>query len=303
MPKGAEKLDFRGVQGFDAKTAVVMSSGKGALSKIYKTTDGCQTWKLVFENPDATGFFDALKRVTGRQIYLLGDPVDGKFSMFFSDDRGDHWYIADDPGREAGKEAGAFAASNSSFASVAGTLMFGTGATATEGPKIYRTRAKCPAGAAAGQQVQCSIEWVATAVPMGLGSSTLGVFSLAGRTSTNQAGSVRVIAVAVGGDYGKPEDSAHSAAFTLDGGEHWQASVTMPGGYRSAVEYAKLAGKWIAVGPAGSDVSKDDGKNWTALKPGAGEAVDADKGWNAVSLPFVVGAKGKIGKLRDEVLK
>jgi len=303
MPKGAEKLDFRGVQGFDAKTAVVMSSGKGALSKIYKTTDGCQTWKLVFENPDETGFFDALKKVTGRQMYLLGDPVDGKFAMFFSDDMGDHWYIADDPGREAAKDAGAFAASNSSIASVGNLLMFGTGATPDGGPKVYRTRAKCPAGAAAGQPVQCAVEWVVAPVPMGSGASSVGVFSLAVRTSTNGAGVMKVIGVAVGGDYSKPQDAGQSAAFTLDGGEHWQAAVTMPGGYRSAVEYAKLAGRWIAVGPTGSDMSKDDGRNWTALRPGPGEAADADKGWNAVSLPFVVGAKGKIGKLRDGVLQ
>ena len=61
VPAGAEKLDFRGIQAFDANTAIVMSSGKGDLSRLYKTTDGCQTWKLVFTNPDAEGFWDAIK--------------------------------------------------------------------------------------------------------------------------------------------------------------------------------------------------------------------------------------------------
>jgi len=56
IPPGAEHLDFRGVQAFDANTAIVMSSGKGDLSRLYKTTDGCQTWKLVFTNPDKDGF-------------------------------------------------------------------------------------------------------------------------------------------------------------------------------------------------------------------------------------------------------
>ena len=46
-PPGAEKLDFRGIQAFDENTAIVMSSGKGDLSRLYKTTDGCRTWKLV----------------------------------------------------------------------------------------------------------------------------------------------------------------------------------------------------------------------------------------------------------------
>ena len=57
VPPGAEHLDFRGMQAFDANTAIVMSSGKGDLSRLYKTTDGCQTWKLVFTNPDTDGFW------------------------------------------------------------------------------------------------------------------------------------------------------------------------------------------------------------------------------------------------------
>jgi len=36
-------LDFRGVQAWDAKTAIVMASGPGEKSRLYKTTDGCQT--------------------------------------------------------------------------------------------------------------------------------------------------------------------------------------------------------------------------------------------------------------------
>jgi hypothetical protein len=51
-PPDAEALDFRGIQAFDANTAIVMSSGKGPLSRLYKTTDGCHSWKLVFTNPD-----------------------------------------------------------------------------------------------------------------------------------------------------------------------------------------------------------------------------------------------------------
>lgn len=57
VPKDAGKLDFSGIQGSDESTAIVMSTGKGELSRIYKTIDGCQTWKLVFTNPDAAGSF------------------------------------------------------------------------------------------------------------------------------------------------------------------------------------------------------------------------------------------------------
>ena len=74
IPSGAEKLDFRGIQAFDANTAIVMSSGKGDLSRLYKTTDGCQTWKLIFTNPDKDGFWDALVTSKGSGL-LIGDPV------------------------------------------------------------------------------------------------------------------------------------------------------------------------------------------------------------------------------------
>jgi hypothetical protein len=42
------------------------------------------------------------------------------------------------------------------------------------------------------------------------------------------------------------------------------------------------------VGTNGSDISRDDGKTWTALDDG---------NWNALSLPFVVGPKGRIARL------
>ncbi len=60
---------------------------------------------------------------------------------------------------------------------------------------------------------------------------------------------------------------------------------------------------WITVGPNGTDISTDDGRNWRALKPCPGEPAHADQHWNALSLPFVVGPKGRIGKREPEALK
>src|ERR1700732_782272 len=60
VPAGAEKLDFRGVWGWDANTAIVMSSGPGAESRLYKTTDGCSHWRLIITNSDEKGFWDAI---------------------------------------------------------------------------------------------------------------------------------------------------------------------------------------------------------------------------------------------------
>ena len=292
-PKGAEKLDFRGVQGFDANTAVVMASGKGALSRIYKTTDGCQTWKLVFENPDPDGFFDDLRKVTTKQMYLLGDPVKGKFAMFFSPNQGSTWYVSDDPGLDAVAGDGAFAASNSGLIALANTVYFGTGGAAAA--HVYGTYGKCPATAA--KDVQCPLAWKRTDVPLAASTAGAGVFSLAGRFTATQSGKLSALLVAVGGDYTKPDASTGTAATSRDGGATWTAAHAMPGGYRSAVVFDRETQAWLTVGPNGTNVSHDDGRTWKAL------AGDSAGGWNAVSLPFVVGAKGRIGKLKDGMLK
>jgi photosystem II stability/assembly factor-like uncharacterized protein len=278
-PAGAEKLDFRGVQGYDAMTAVIMASGKGPASAIYKTSDGCATWKLVFADPDADGFFDALFKLSVPPVlFLMGDPVHNDFRVFYSYDRGMTWHPDDAPGLEAVKGAGGFAASNSGFIAPiqskhGGILAFATSATDTAPPSVFRYRKQA---------------WTAVTVPMPANGPSSGIFSLA---------SLGTSIVAVGGNYSKPTESAGTAAYSVDYGEHWQLSTTMPSGYRSAVAFDEARKTWIAVGPSGTDISKDHGKSWTPLKPSATDVPDADKNWNAISLPFVVGGRGKIGKL------
>ena len=71
-----------------------------------------------------------------------------------------------------------------------------------------------------------------------------------------------------------------------------------PHGFRSAVAYDEAAKTWITLGPNGTDISTDDGRNWRPLRPNAArhDPPDADREWNAISLPFVVGPRGRIGK-------
>lgn len=116
----------------------------------------------------------------------------------------------------------------------------------------------------------------------------------------------------VGGDYKRPDDSNGTAVF-LSERDGFRLPFTPqfdivkpktpPHGYRSAVAYDAPTKTWITVGPNGTDISRDDGRNWSALRPSAQDAPDADKNWNALSLPFVVGPKGRIGRLRPDALK
>ncbi len=111
--------------------------------------------------------------------------------------------------------------------------------------------------------------------------------------------------IAVGGAYDHPDESTQIAASSIDGGKHWTTATTPPHGYRSSVAYDPATKTWITVGPNGTDISTDDGRNWRALHPDPAlhEAPDADRNWNALSLPFVVGPHGRIGKLDESALK
>ena len=164
IPPGAEKLDFRGIQAFDANTAIVMSSGKGDLSRLYKTTDGCHSWNLLFTNPDPAGFWDALLlNRFDKDGMLLGDPVNGKFAVWKTGDKGLTWRRSSSAGLSALPNEGAFAASNSSLSLDERTsARFGTGGLVH--PRVFVTDDENtfhPSG-----------------VPMRGGSAAAGIFSM-----------------------------------------------------------------------------------------------------------------------------
>ncbi len=306
-PPGAEKLDFRGIQGFDANTAIVMSSGKGDLSRLYKTTDGCHSWKLLFKNPDKDGFWDAIVFDRKQWGWVLGDPVRGSFVLFATEDSGRTWLRQHNQGLKAeASKQGAFAASNSSLFVVNGFVEFASGG--SDGAYAYAvtTSEIC---------LHCSEEeidhegrrntWRKLPIPVGNHTESSGVFSICREVLPIGDALDNSQHVAVGGDFRNPDSNEGVAAFSNEHGENWTAAQTPPHGYRSSVAYDSTTKTWITVGPNGTDISTDDGKNWRAVRPDAArhETPDADRNWNAISLPFVVGPKGRIGKLNAAALE
>ncbi len=259
------KLDFRAVFAWDANHAAVMSSGTGAASRLYETKDGGATWHLLFANPDSEGFWDDLA-FRGKQGFILGDPVGGRFVLYRSDDLGQHWEKDGSAGLTALPGEGVFAASNSSlFAGAAApALFFVTGG--ISGARVFRSMNEG--------------EWNAAKVPIAGGEEGAGAFSIAFSDATH--------GVIVGGDYKQPESRNGTAAWTSDGGVSWHASTGFPSGYRSSVGFDRSAHAWIAVGPNGSDVSRDNGRKWTRFDSGK---------WNTLSLPWVAGPGGHIASL------
>jgi photosystem II stability/assembly factor-like uncharacterized protein len=114
-PPNAEHLDFRGVQAFDAQTAIVMSSGRGPLSRLYKTTDACAHWTLVFTNPDPEGFWDAVQFSSRDFGVLLGDPVNNIFVVMLTFNGGSKWEKQTLRATEDINGESVFAASNSAL--------------------------------------------------------------------------------------------------------------------------------------------------------------------------------------------
>ena len=320
-PPDAAKLDFRSIQAFDNKTAIVMSSGPGDLSRLYKTTDACQTWKLLFTNPDKEGFWDALRfdpATTARHSEshrtgaLVGDPVNGQFVIYTTEDSGETWqpWVKDDQ-REAYKRLGPisaakgeslFAASNSALVTLGkDELRFVTGG--TNQTRLFAAEAHNPF------DNETKYKFSSIKLPF-TGSESSGAFSIAEKQISDYVYDLMV----VGGDYKNPSVGAaaflpHRTQRTIGtvmffgtASQKVMAAHTPPHGYRSSVTYDTPTKTWITVGPNGTDISTDDGRNWRALKPSPTDQPDADQHWNSLSLPFVVGPHGRIGKLRPTAL-
>jgi hypothetical protein len=296
-------LDFRGVQAWGATTAIVMASGPGDKSRLYKTRDGCKTWVLIFKNPDKpNGFFDSFW-FNGSRGMLLGDPVGGKFAVFRTANGGKTWKRETQQGLSfSGRPLAAFAASNSCIAR--GNRLFVWGfATGGNGGALLFSRVKDPeeegASGILGKVLRKKAAWKSKPIGVSSGTDSSGVFSISYRYPVTTGicqdcgfgENSRFIAV--GGDYSKPDVSSGTAAFSSDGGWTWTASTTPPHGYRSTVQWSPDLKLWITAGTNGSDISRDDGKTWHPLDNG---------NWNALSLPFIVGPKGRIARLNPSAL-
>ena len=78
---GFEKRDFRDIEAFDAVTAIIMAIDTPAI--ILKTIDGGGHWKKVYENNTPGMFLDAMEFWNPQSGIVLGDPINGKFFIFY----------------------------------------------------------------------------------------------------------------------------------------------------------------------------------------------------------------------------
>lgn len=260
---GAEKLDFRDIEAFDANTAYILSIGNGADSRIYKTLNGGKAWTEVFRNTKEKAFYDALDCFNKLHCTALSDPVDGKFVITKTGPAL--------PGKmpPALEGEAAFAASGTCLIKQGDdTMFFVTGGNAA---RVFRSTER-------------GYDWEVFDTPFIKGTPGSGIFSIAMRDAKN--------GVIVGGNYEKPAEANNNLAFTSNGGETWTLGTGLSG-FRSAVAYIDPI-TIIAVGTNGTDLSSDGGKTWKKIGNEDLNAVAA-KGKNAV---WAVGPKGMVAKLK-----
>lgn len=264
---GAEKLDFRDVEAFDANTAYLLSIGEGENSRIYKTTDGGATWKLQFKNTNKRAFFDAFAFWDRDNGIAMSDPVDGKYLLLKTDD-GENWKISDNAQMpEAKTGEAAFAASGTCILPKGKNNVFLV--SGGNDARVFRSNNR-------------GSSWVVADTPIVSETAGSGIFSIAMFDETG--------GVIVGGNYEKPDEITNNLAFTNDGGRNWILGKGL-NGYRSGVEFVDKK-TIIAVGASGSDISYDGGKTWKNLDRENYNSVRAN-GKNAI---WAVGANGLVAR-------
>ncbi len=266
---GAEKLDFRDIEAFDANTAYILSIGNGESSRIYKTTDGGKTWKEQFRNKDEKAFFDGIACWDSRHCRAVSDPVGGEL-LFISTWDGDRWqkntFVKGTYTPKTKNGEAAFAASGTCIVSVNPSLFY------------------VVTGGSAARVFRGHIGWTALETGFTSGTAGSGIFSIAMYDEHR--------GVIVGGDYEKPAEHIDNLAFTADSGLTWKLAAGLSG-YRSGVAYEDR-NTIIAVGTNGTDITLNGGRTWKKIGDENLNAVAA-KGKRAV---WAVGPKGMVVRMK-----
>lgn len=283
-PPDCAELDFRDIHAWDENNALVMSSGE--TDRLYRTSDGGTSWKLVFEHPNREAFFDGISFANSDLGWLMGDPLEGNLLILETKDSGWTWEPLPQqrlPEVQSG-EAG-FAASGTNLVAFSPDgLAIGLGG-ARPGEQFPTSRIV--------QTVNRGGTWTAQTIPLPRGESS-GLFSLVQIDHQHW--------VAVGGDYQQPDQTAGTVVWSNNAGQTWHAvTQNPPSGYRSAVAIRHLpsgSSELIAVGPNGTDRSLDMGRSWSRISSEGFHTLDftpdGKAGWAA-------GSDGRIARWSENL--
>jgi photosystem II stability/assembly factor-like uncharacterized protein len=259
--------DFRDIEAFDERKAVIMAVGSPAL--FLRTSDGGQRWKVVYKKDHPQVFFNAMDFWDDKRGLAFGDAIEGKLTVIRTDDGGRSWKevgYKDLPMVQEGENG--FAASGTSLRCLNnGVAIIGTGGRSAH---LFISE-------------DYGKSWKKINVPIKRGKESAGIFSVAFKDSRT--------GVIAGGDYHNPTDTTDNCFLTYSGGRTWKPPLTPPLGYRSCVEYISQTAM-VITGPTGTEWSRDGGNNWTKISSTGFHTVRKAKSGNAV---FLCGPEGLFG--------
>jgi len=273
-PQLTEGSDFRDIEVFSDKHAIVMSVGTGDASKLLETKDGGASWQLLYQNVHEQGFFDSIGFWDENVGLLLGDPVDGYYVVEKTEDGGKSWR------RIAKTKLPAMLDKEAAFAASGNTLIVG------EKGKAWITTGGFSASIYVSHDYGES--WQRQSVPLYSETQTAGGYGLA----INHKQQVFVL----GGDYQqRPKNYANIATFS---GNEWQIVNAGNHGLRTAMSC--IPSVCLATGKTGNDISYDQGITWHSFD--ASEDKQGDKGYYTATtngqVVLTAGANGRVGVWR-----
>lgn len=262
--KGFEKTEFRDIEAFDETSAVIMAISEPA--RILRTSDGGETWKVVYENAQKGMFLDAMEFWNLQSGIVVGDPINGKVFIARTFDGGFHWQEIPENLRPVADS---------------GEAMFASSGTNVR--KINNEEAIIVTG---GKSSNLLIRDRKINIPIVQGQESTGTNSIAIKNKNTY--------ITVGGDFLKKDSTFQNCAITKDGGASWQTPTIPPHGYRSCVEYLQ-GNKWITCGLNGVDLTTDDGQNWQPISTIGFHVCRKSTKGNYV---FFAGGGGRIARLK-----
>ena len=275
------KSDFRDIEAFSEKKAVVMSSGFPAV--ILYTEDGGKSWKESFRSMDSAMFLDGMDFWNKQQGVVFGDPINDHFFIMTTNDGGKTWNefdVSEMPKVKSGEAA--FAASGTSIRCLKnGDFAFVSGGVVSRFYYYHKQSKK----------------WDVNEIPMIQGKSSQGAFSFSALEKDEFNENLFCF---VGGDYLQDtlaDEESNSAWYRLNPPLWFRKKfVQNTNGYRSCVE-AINSFYLICCGTSGVDISIGTGvdKHWKNLSRDSFHVVRKAKRGKLIVL---AGANGRIAKIK-----
>jgi photosystem II stability/assembly factor-like uncharacterized protein len=263
--KDFEKRDFRDIEAFDSKHAIIVAVAEPA--QILRTSDGGLNWTIVFTDSTKGMFLDAIDFYNRKNGIVVGDPVNGKIFLATTKDNGKTWVTF------SGKK------NQRRWVSNEGEAFFAASGTNI----IYMKNGKYKL-VSGGKTSRLFDE---------NGDHPLSIIQGKESTGANSISNFKNQYIVVGGDYTNDRDTIRNCVISNDGGVNWLFPSNTPHGYRSCVTYI-TANQLVTCGTSGVDISDDAGMNWRLISSEGFHVVQKAKDGNAV---FLAGGDGRIARL------